>query len=162
MPTLNGIIAKSGEKDYGFISDKSWELYLKELKDAGVFVMGRKTYEASLRSGAFPYDCLNVVMTKQKIENKWEDNVIFTDSGPKEVFEMLKKRGFKKVIVTGGHLNTSFMKARLVKEIWVHIMPKVITSGINLFEGESYEAPLKLLDIRSTGDGEIFLKYGVV
>lgn len=67
-----------------------------------MFIMGR-TYEASLRTGEFPYDCLNVVMTKRKIENKWGDKVIFTSLEPTEVLRMLEKKGFLKVIVTGGH-----------------------------------------------------------
>lgn len=162
VPTLNGMIAKSNETDYSFISDKSWALYLKELKTSGVFVMGRRTYEASLRSGAFPYDCLNVVMTKKHIVNKWGNNVIFTDLSPNETLDMLKKKGFETVIVTGGHLNTSFIKAGLVDEIWVHLMPKIFSGGINLFEGIDFEAKLKLLDVKNTGDGEVLLKYSVL
>lgn len=161
VPTLNGIIAKPDEKDYGFISDKSWELYLKELKSAGVFVMGRRTYEASLRSGVFPYDCLNIIMTKQKIENKWEGEAIFTGSSPKKLLTMLEEKGFEKVIVTGGHLHTSFMKDGLVDEVWIHLMPKVITKGVNLFEGDYYESSLHLLSVKDTGDGELLLKYQV-
>lgn len=159
VPTLNGMIAKATEKDYSFISDKSWNRYLQELKSAGVFVMGRRTYEASLRSGAFPYDCVNVVMTKKNLENKWGEKVIFTDLEPKKVVEMLKNKNFSTVIVTGGHLNSSFIKAGLVDEIWVHLMPKIFTGGINLFEGDDFEVSLKLIDNINTGDGEVLLKY---
>src|SRR3989344_9002384 len=104
VPTINGLIAMEDEKDYRFISDNAWDSYLKALKEAGVFIMGRRTYEASLRTDAFPYDCLNVVMTKQKIENRWGDKVIFTHLGPEELVIMLEGKGFKKVFVTGGHL----------------------------------------------------------
>ena len=159
VPTFNGIIAKHDENDYDFISDKAWSIYLKELKSAGVFVMGRRTYEASLRSGAFPYDCLNIVMTSKKIENKWGDNVVFTSLDPKQVIDLLKKRDLKNIFITGGHLNTSFTKAGLVDEVWVHLMPKVITGGVNLFEGEDFECSFKLLSVQNTGDGEVLLKY---
>lgn len=54
------------ESDYSFISDKAWKRYLKTLKKAGVFIMGRRTYEVSLKTGTFPYDCVNVVMTKKR------------------------------------------------------------------------------------------------
>ena len=72
IPTANGLIAMRSEKDYSFISDGSWENYLKALKKSGVFVMGRRTFEVSLRTGAFPYpDCLNVIATRKKIKNRW-------------------------------------------------------------------------------------------
>ncbi|MBM3232404.1 hypothetical protein FJZ21_03450 [Candidatus Pacearchaeota archaeon] len=68
IPTLNGFIAIKDEKSYEFISDNSWKRYIKTLKEAGVFIMGKRTYEASLKTGAFPYNCLNIVMTKEKID----------------------------------------------------------------------------------------------
>ncbi len=160
IPTVNGLIAREDEKDYSFISDDSWDKYLKALKDAGVFVMGKRTYEASLRTGAFPYPCLNVVMTRQKTENKWGDNVVFTDLGPKEVLQMLENKGLNTVIITGGLLCASFMKENLVDEIWVNLMPKVFTDGIKLFDG-NFDANLKLLEVKKSGD-EVELKYRVI
>lgn len=150
------------EKDYSFISDESWDSYIQSLKKTGVFVMGRRTFEASLRTGAFPYDCLNVIMTKQKIENKWGDKVIFTDSTPKETLLMLENKGFSEVIVTGGHLSSSFMKEGLVDEIWVDLMPRVFTSGIKLFDGVYFDANLKLLEVKRFAENEVRLKYRVV
>lgn len=161
IPTVNGLIAMEDEMDYSFISDKSWEFYLKEIKKTGVFIMGRRTYEVSLRTGAFPYDCLNVVMTKLKIENKWGDKVIFTNLKPKEVLRMLEKKGFDNIIVTGGHLSASFMKEKLVDEIWVDLMPKVFTSGVRLFDGDYFDADLKLLEVKRLGN-DVQLRYKVV
>ncbi|MBI4162418.1 MAG: dihydrofolate reductase family protein [Candidatus Aenigmarchaeota archaeon] len=162
VPTINGLIAMKDEKDYSFISDESWDSYIQSLKKTGVFVMGRRTFEASLRTGAFPYDCLNVIMTKQKIENKWGDKVIFTDSTPKETLLMLENKGFSEVIVTGGHLSSSFMKEGLVDEIWVDLMPRVFTSGIKLFDGVYFDANLKLLEVKRFAENEVRLKYRVV
>jgi len=162
IPTVNGLIAMQDEKDYSFISDMAWEFYLKEIKKVGVFVIGRRTYEASLRTGAFPYDCLNVVMTKQEIENKWGDKVIFTDLEPKEVLRMLEKKGFDKVIVTGGHLSASFMKEKLVDEIWIDLMPRTFTNGVKLFDGDYFDADLKLLEVKRFAKNEVHLRYGVI
>jgi len=150
------------EKNYDFISKKGWRSYLKILKKTGVFIMGRRTYEVSLRTGAFPYDCLNVVMTKQKIENKWGNKVIFADLKPKEVLRMLKKKGFGKVIITGGHLSSSFMKEKLVDEIWIDLMPRVFTTGVKLFDGEYFDARLRLLKVKRFAKNEIQLRYKVV
>lgn len=53
-------------------------------------------------------------MTKKTIKNIWGNKVIFTNLDPKETLDMLKEKGFETVIVTGGHLNTSFIKAGLI------------------------------------------------
>lgn len=161
VPTINGLIAMKDEKDYSFISDNAWDSYLKALKESGVFVMGRRTYEASLRTGAFPYDCLNIVMTKQKIENKWGDKVIFTHLKPKDILHMLEKRGFTKAIVTGGILSAAFMKENLVDEIWIDVMPRVFTNGVRLFDGEYFDADLELLEVKKCADSEVQLRYKV-
>lgn len=163
IPTVNGLIAMEGEKDYSFISDRSWENYLKTLKDIGVFVMGRRTYEASLRTGAFPYpDCLNVVATRQKIENKWGDKVLFTDKSPKDILKMLENKSFDKAIITGGHLSASFMKEKLVDEIWIDIMPEIFGKGVMLFSGADFDAKLNLLDVKKSSENEVQLRYKVV
>ncbi len=163
IPTVNGLIAMEEEKDYGFISNNSWDLYLETLKNMGVFVMGGRTYEVSLGTGAFPYpDCLNVVMTSKKSINKWEDSVIFTDQGPREVLNMIAKKGFNEAVVTGGHLSTSFLENKLVDEIWVNLMPHIFTKGMNVFSGNQFESKLELLDNQQNTEGEVFLKYKVL
>lgn len=162
IPTVNGLIAREDEQNYNFISESSWEFYLKTLKEAGVFIMGRRTYEASLKTGAFPYECLNVVMTKQKIENTWKDNVMFTSLKPEEVLHMLEKKGFKKVIITGGRLCASFMKEKLVDEIWIDVMPKIFTHGVRLFDGDSFDADLQLLEVKTSAENEVQLRYKVM
>ncbi len=161
VPTVNGFIAKEDELDYSFISDNDWKLYLDILKQAGVFVMGRRTYEVSLRTSAFPYDCFNVVMTSQKIKNKWGDKVLFTDKSPAEVLSVLEKKGFTKVIVTGGHLSASFMKENLVDEIWIDLMPRAFGKGRPLFDGANFDAELQLIKIKKVAD-EVQLRYKVV
>src|SRR3989344_202344 len=161
VPTINGLIAKKDESDYSFISNKAWEFYLKTLKEVRVFIMGRRTYEISLKTGAFPYDCLNVVMTRTRFSNNWGERVIFTDQNPKKLLQFLEKKGFKKVIVTCGHLSASFMKEKLVDEIWIDLMPRLFTNGINLFEGENFEAKLKLLKVQKFSSDIVHLRYAV-
>lgn len=159
--TINGLIAKKDESDYSFISDKAWEFYLKTLKEVGAFIMGRRTYEVSLRTGVFPYDCLNVVMTHKHFSNHWGDKVIFTDQNPRELLKFLEKKGLTNVIVTGGHLSASFMEQKLVDEVWIDLMPRIFTNGINLFEGEDFEAELKLFNVQKFSEDIIQLRYSV-
>lgn len=162
VPTVNSVIAMEDESNYDFISESAWKQYLKAVKDAKAYVMGGRTYEKSLESGAFPYDCLNVVMTHKKVENKWGDRVMFTSKSPMEIVEMLREKGFEKVIITGGHVCSSFMKDKLVDEIWIDLMPRVFGKGKRLFSDEDFDAELKLIKVAKSGDNEIQLRYKVV
>ncbi|KKR60734.1 MAG: hypothetical protein UT99_C0008G0003 [Candidatus Curtissbacteria bacterium GW2011_GWA2_40_31] len=91
--TANGYIAKE-DGNTSFVSDASWNSWDKLSRGAGNLITGRKTFKIDLADGNFPYlDRFNVVMTSQKIENKWGNKVIFTDISPKEVLEVLAKKG---------------------------------------------------------------------
>ncbi|KKR61623.1 MAG: hypothetical protein UU00_C0010G0011 [Microgenomates group bacterium GW2011_GWC1_40_35] len=90
--TANGYIAKE-DGNTSFVSDASWNSWDKLSRGAGNLITGRKTFKIDLADGNFPYlDRFNVVMTSQKIENKWGNKVIFTDISPKEVLEVLAKK----------------------------------------------------------------------
>jgi len=161
--TANGFIAKE-DSDTSFVSDFEWDSFEKMSKMAGNYIMGRKTFEVSLADGAFPYpDRLNIVMTSQKIENKWGNKVIFTDISPKEVLEVLAKKGFKTAFIGGGgELNASFMKESLVDEIYLDIEPVIFGKGIKLFAESDLETRLELLETKMLSKNLIQLHYKVI
>ncbi len=159
--TPNGLIAKPDD-DTGFVSDLEWRGFLKMMEKAGNNVMGRRTFEVSLKDGRFPYNVLNVVMTHKKLKNKWGDKVIFTAASPKKVVKMLEKQGFKIALVGGGRLDASFIKAGLVDELILDVEPTVFGKGINLFEGQDFNARLKLIGTKKLSKNEIQLHYKVL
>lgn len=159
--TANSMIAKEDD-DTSFVSDAEWDSFTKVLKQAGNYVMGRRTYEESVNADVFPYDCLNVVMTKQKIKNKWGDRVIFTDKSPREVLNLLKEKGFATAFIGGGgELNASFMRDGLIDEIFIDVEPWVYGKGIPLFAPTDFEVRLELLDTKKLSDQTIQLHYRV-
>jgi len=166
VTTPNGMISKPNDI-LSFINDFEWQGIMKKAYDTGNCVMGRHAYESLLRKGKFPYNCLNVVMTKSKIKaasksNKWPDKVIFTNKGPKQVIEMLKEKGFEEVLlVGGGRLNASFMKQGLVDEIVLNVAPEMFTKGTRLFEGRDFYSKLKLLEARQVSSDDVQIRYKV-
>ncbi|PIY80376.1 MAG: hypothetical protein COY80_03225 [Candidatus Pacebacteria bacterium CG_4_10_14_0_8_um_filter_42_14] len=87
-------------------------------------------------------DAWLVVMTNQRALLDTElENIHFTDKKPKEVLEMISKRGFSEVILAGGEkLNASFLKEDLIDEIRIIVKPLVIGTGKSLFgENESIQ-----------------------
>ncbi|KKR77814.1 MAG: Bifunctional deaminase-reductase domain protein [Candidatus Curtissbacteria bacterium GW2011_GWD1_40_8] len=161
--TANGYIAKE-DGNTSFVSDASWNSWDKLSRGAGNLITGRKTFKIDLADGNFPYlDRFNVVMTSQKIENKWGNKVIFTDISPKEVLEVLAKKGFKTAFIGGGgELNASFMKESLVDEIYLDIEPVIFGKGIKLFAESDLETRLELLETKMLSKNLIQLHYKVI
>lgn len=159
--TANGYIARKNDETPW--SSIEWRKFTKVLRKASNCVMGRRTFEVCLAAGVFPYkNCLNVVMTRRKIKNKWGRNVLFTDKTPRAVLNMMKNKGFKEVVVAGGAtLNASFMKAGLINEIVLDVEPNLFAEGIRLFEGKNFEAKLKLLEVKKFSPNELTLRYKV-
>ena len=133
--TINGYIAT--ENDNAPWSDELWSSYYNLAKKFKAIILGRRTFEMMKEVNEFekmgnPY---TVVLTKKKQQNT--NNTFFVTS-PKEALELLKKKGFKEVLIGGGgKLNASFMKENLVDEMIIDIEPLIFGKGIKLFaEGD--------------------------
>jgi dihydrofolate reductase len=159
--TVNGFIAReNGDSD--FVSADSWADDCKQVAEAGCSIMGYKTYSYMVERGDFPIPGYNVVMTKRKVNNKLK-NAMFTGARPKEVLKALEKMGFKTVILYGGaKANSSFLKADLVDEFYLYVIPAAFGKGMTLFEEVGLETKLKLLKIDRFSGGVIGLRYKVI
>jgi len=160
--SIDGFVAKSND-DTNWVSNTDWDNFRSFIKEAGVIVMGRKTYEVS--GDDFPYEnALNVVMTSNKtLLSKQQERVLFTDKKPAEVVKLAKEKGFSKLlIIGGGKLNASFLKAGLIDEIILSVHPLVLGQGIKLFDGKETDVKLKPFSIKQLDEGLIQVRYKVV
>ncbi|MBI4720016.1 MAG: dihydrofolate reductase family protein, partial [Chitinivibrionia bacterium] len=87
---------------------------------------------------------------------------------PKRVVEYLGRRGVRRILVEGGGaLNHSFIKARLVDEIYITVTPFVIggSGAPTVVDGQGFLAHarvrLELVSCRRIKD-EVFLRYRVL
>ena len=162
--TPNGYIAREND-DTSWVTKEDWKRFKDISKKIGCVIIGRRTYEAVIAESQFPLPGrLNVVVTHEKIENKWgEDKVIFTGKSPKDILEMLKKKGFKKACVAGGGINNAnFMKQGLIDEILVDVEPTIFGKGIKLFADADFDLKLKLLKVKKLSKNELQLHYKVL
>ena len=87
----------------------------------------------------------------------------------KRVFLVLKKMGFKKILVEGGgEMNWSLLRLGIVNEVIVTIAPRIVggRTAITLVEGEGYPKVVKgikmeLKRILKQSNGEVVLHYRV-
>ena len=154
-PNVHKWTSKEDQKHFSSITKKD-----------GVFIMGRKTFDAARKIIKLSPNILRVVMTKSParyadiaVSNQLE----FTRSGPKKLTEALAARGLTKAFLFGGEqANTAFFREKLVHEAWLTIEPKIFGAGNNLVSGEKLNIDLRLKSIKKLNKkGTLLLKYAV-
>jgi len=115
-------------------------------------IMGHKTYEEVLKlADEFPYagkTCY--VLSRQSRENT--SHVSFTDEDPETLVSHLKKVSHGSIwLVGGGQLVKQFLEKRLIDELELYILPKLIGEGIPLFPEGTPPADFELTETGQLG-----------
>jgi dihydrofolate reductase len=88
----------------------------------------------------------------------------FTEKGPIELVNEFSSRNYELMTVVGGaHLATSFLKEKLVDELWLTIEPCIFGKGQDLIINDDLEVQLELKDIIKANDkGTLITKYEII
>jgi len=163
--SANGIIAtETGGED--FLSHENWEKFCRLAREFGNFVVGRKTYEAVKKwDGGYNFDDLvgiEKIIISQDQNSKLDEGYTLAIS-PEDALAKLSKKGFEKVLITGGaNINSAFAKAKLLDEIILNIEPVFIGKGIPLFAPQDFELNLQFISSSKSETGITTLSYFVV
>ena len=158
--TANGMIAKSDD-DTSWISKEEWDSYSAAVRKAGCLVVGHRTYDILTKQPEFAElkDVRLVAVSHEDFSTLAPNHSVAHT--PKEALEVLKD--FPEVIVAGGgHLNSAFLKEKLVDEIYLDVEPRIIGDGIRLFEDMDIDCELELVETKHITPSEIQLHYKVV
>lgn len=169
---LSMVTSVDGKSTKGNLPPSDWasredqNYFYKLIKKHKVMVMGRRTYELVRPYLRLDQKILRIVMTKNP--KKFSKEVVhgkleFTDFSPLRLYDDLKSKGYKEVLlVTGESLNSEFLKFSLVNEIWLTLEPKIFGKGKGLVNKE-IDINLKLKSISKLNkQGTILLKYQVI
>jgi dihydrofolate reductase len=119
----------------------------------GTVVMGRSTYEEVLKlTDEFPYagKACYVLTRSYKDENP---HVTFTDQAIESLITSLQESSVGYIwLVGGGQLIKQFLEKKLIDEIELYIMPKLIGEGIRLFQDGTPAADFELIDTGRSGE----------
>ncbi len=162
--TVNGKIA-GADDDTSWTSKEDWNGFRAMCRKTGNAIIGRRTYDMVKKEGTQLDDILTVVLTHDvALLTKKSPNTIFTDKPPKDVIAILKEKGFKEALVAGGGiLNSAFLKAGLIDEMYIDIEPLILGRGIPLFSDSDFEAHLKLLEVKTLANHQtIQLHYRIL
>lgn len=158
--SLNGMIARDNNEE-DFITDESWGSFVKLTQKTGCLIWGRKTLEIVKEWDKFYLDQLSDIKKIIVSNHNLELGINYElASSPKEALEILKKEGFKEVILCGGSVNnSSFAKENLIDEIIFNIEPILIGKGLLVFWPKEFDLNLKLKAINKISDDLIQVNY---
>jgi dihydrofolate reductase len=165
LVSLDGVI--EAPERWAIFDDEATELSMQELDNYDAFVMGRVTYERfrdNWGAGGNPYFDRIGAMPKY-VASRSLDDVTWNATllGPDIVtaIQDLKAQPGKDLIKYGtSRLDATLLRAGLVDELRVWIMPVVVGSGQRIFEDvEPSSLRLNLTDVRRLRNGSVVLTY---
>jgi dihydrofolate reductase len=125
----------------GSVTAGDAEVIDESIKSTGAIVMGRRAYDQGDEVDGFvgsPYKVEHLVLTHDVPENVAEGEMTFTfvTNGIESAIERAKTAaGDRNVVVGGGaSIAQQCIRAGLIDEIQIHLVPVLLSDGIRLFE----------------------------
>jgi len=153
--TVDGFIGYSSDHLANWTSSEDKKVFVKITKEAGVIVLGSKTFQTIGR--ALP-DRRNIVYTRNP-KSIAVEGVETTDESPKLLVKRLSMEGHNSVAICGGAtIYSLFLSAGLVTDIYLTIEPVIFGNGLGLFT-ERFEQKLKLVESKNLNEDTLLLHY---
>ena len=126
-------------------------------------LLGRKTYEMSLRMGAkFDSKCRTIVFSRHPRPADAPSRVEFVNGAIGPFLSRLREHPGKDIwLMGGGELIASFLDERAIDEFVISVAPVFIGDGIPLIARRHRHVPLDLHSIERFEDGLVQLHYRV-
>ena len=158
--SLDGVTAKnSNHSPMAWSSPEDKKLYRELTKEAGVIIMGQKTF---LTIGQPLPNRLNIVLTETPGVD--QPGILEYKSGDlRKILSDLEARGFSRAMICGGtFVNSAFLKEGLIDEIQLTIEPKLFGSGMRLFDQVDANVELELVEMKKLNENTINVLYRVI
>lgn len=127
-------------------------------------LLGRKTYEMSLRMGAKfkPGKTRTIVFSHQAQPTNAPEGVEFVNDSVTSFVKKLRAQAGKDIwLMGGGELITSFLDHHAIDEFVITVTPVFIGDGIPLIAPRHRHTPLDLQSVEHFEDGVVQLRYRV-
>jgi dihydrofolate reductase len=133
------------------------------MKSIDTKVLGRKTYEASLRLGAnFSTGSRTIVFSRHSPSTDVPSGVEFANGAIGPFVSRLREQSGKDIwLMGGGDIIASFLDEQAIDEFVISVVPVFIGEGIPLIARRHRHVPLDLLSSERFEDGLVQLRYRV-
>lgn len=126
--------------------------YEEFIQDVDTAILGANTYrqlvtELSPHEWAYP-DLTSYIVTHTPKEST--ERIRFTEEDPCRLVERLKKDAGKNIWICGGaSIVNQLMRADMIEQYYINVIPTILGNGIRLFDTLGKEMKLKLIKTRS-------------
>lgn len=157
--TVDGKIARNSNQLVDWTGSEDKEYFVKVTCEAGVMIMGSKTFDTF---GKPLPGRKNIVMTRNTKRKSENENLIFTDKSPKQIITELEAEGFSKAALIGGAtINSLFASENLINEVHITLAPLLFGKGLSLFD-QPTDMKLELFENIALASNHLLLKYKVI
>jgi dihydrofolate reductase len=162
--TLDGYIARpDGSVDYLTMTKEASALMARFFATIDTIVMGRKTLDAAVAMSGGSYKSPAAIPTYvfSRTQPPGErDGVIFTNQSPASWVRKIRARPGKHIFhMGGGELALSFLKADLIDELALGVVPILLGDGLPLFPAGFPQRDFVLVENRTYSKNSIWLAY---
>lgn len=135
--------------------------FAAQVKAAGNFIVGRRTFEGMRASGGGALGPLDIVVLSQSAKAIPGIQLV---RSPQEALTYLQAKGHATALLAGGaDLHNAFLGHRLVDELIFNVAPVLEGKGLNLLLDTSHYQykDVRLVDVKSLGGGVVQLRYAL-
>jgi len=157
---LHGWLGDGGGDPEGYRPDGPSAAIFDEFMETGAVVVGRRTFDIAGRWNGDHHDGVPIfVPTRGEPPEPPSDNTHYVTDGVESAMSQAKAAaGDRNVMVHGASLAQSLLRAGVLDEIEIHLMPFLLGDGRRLFDGE--RAALELIRVLDA-PGVTHLRYRV-
>ena len=161
----NYIARKDGSFDW-IMHGKEAAEYLRDYwKTIDTVLMGRKTYEVSLKFSegkSSSYPGVKTYVFSRTLKESGDKSVELVKEDAADFVRKLKKQEGKDICVMGGgDFAKTLFEAGLIDEIGFNIHPVLLGSGVPLFHEMKHQINLELLECKPFKNGCVLVTYRV-
>ncbi len=162
--TLDGYIARpDGAIDYLHMTKEGAQDFGRFFTTIDTIVMGRKTLDAAIAmsGGVYqsPIAAPTYVFSRTQPPGE-RDGVIFTQQSPAAWLRKIRARPGKHIFhMGGGELARSFLKADLIDELFLGIVPILLGCGLPFFPAGFPQRDFILVENKTYSKSQISLTY---
>jgi dihydrofolate reductase len=159
--SLDGYIARpDGTLDFLSVVEREGEDYgyAEFFSTIDALVIGRKTYETVLAFPEWPYAGKRcIVLTHREAPSLHGEQ--FFAGAPTALVEQLGLTGVQRLYIDGGAVIREFLKADLIDDVTLSVVPVLLGQGLPLFGPEVPEQRLVLDGVKSYESGLVQMRY---
>nr|AIA15629.1 Dihydrofolate reductase [uncultured bacterium] len=143
-------------------SPEDVQLFVRITKEAGVIVMGSRTFATTVAAGRkLPGRKMVVYTSRGHMDHDRKDATEFTSDDPAVLLKRLSEEGYESVAVCGGAaIYDMFLREGLVDELYITYEPILFGTGIALAHS-SFALKLRLLETKQLNENTCMMHYEV-